>query len=92
MCATRSGYELASHVAWTSDGAAITLLDLISGRRQTLSPTASRTWVHIAEGLSLVSTLVRLAEEFPDAPPPFAEETEAFVGLLCDQGLLAPMS
>jgi Coenzyme PQQ synthesis protein D (PqqD) len=87
-----AGYELASHVAWTSDGAAITLLDLISGQRQTLSLTASRTWVHLADGLSLEATLTRLAEEFPDAPPSFAEETEAFVGLLCDQGLLAPMS
>ena len=27
----------------------------------------------------------------PDAPS-FAKETEAFVHLLCDQGLLAPMS
>lgn len=87
-----AGYDVPGHVAWTTDDLSVTILDLDSGQRQTLSLTASRTWVHLADGLSLEATLTRLAEEFPDAPASFAEETETFVGLLCDQGLLAPVT
>ena len=84
-------FAVPAHVAWSIDGSSVTLLDLGAGNRQTLNPTASRVWVLLAGGLSLESTLTRLVEEFPDAPPSLAEDTQAFVDLLCSQHLLAPV-
>jgi hypothetical protein len=86
------GFEVPRHVAWTTDGPLVVLLDLAVGERQTLSHTASRAWMHLADGLSLDEMLRRLAQEFADAPPSFAADTEGLVRDLCDQGLHVPTS
>jgi len=84
------GYEVPHHVAWTTDGPLVALLDLNSGERRSLNLTGSRAWLLLAAGLSLDATLTHLFEEFPDAPPSFAVETEALVRELCERDLLAP--
>jgi hypothetical protein len=84
------GYEVPHHVAWTTDGPLVALLDLRSGERKSLNLTGSRAWLLLGAGQSLDATLAQWLEEFPHAPPSFAAETEALVRELCNHGLLAP--
>ncbi len=84
------GYVVSRHVAWTTDGPLVVLLDLDSGERKSLNLTASRAWLLLAAGFSLEAMFTQLAEEFPDVPPSFAVDTEALVRELCHQGFLVP--
>lgn len=84
------GFNTCEHVGWTTDGDLVVVLDLRTGARQTLSATASRAWLHLADGLSRDAMVTRLGEEFPDAPASFVSELEALVDTLCAQGLLCP--
>ena len=76
-------------VAWTVDEGRVVVLNLLTGERRTLSDSASAVWELVVAGRSRDETLVELAGAFTDLPEGFAEQVDALLQQLVDEGLLA---
>jgi hypothetical protein len=85
-----SGIVCPEHVAWTlDDDGRVVVADLGTGRRETLSASASRVWVLTLADMTSTDLVRQLLLEFPDAPKAVAEEVELLRSELVARGLLA---
>jgi hypothetical protein len=80
-------YRRPDSVGVGQDGDVLVLLDLRTGGRHVLSPTAAEVWRLMTATASLRATVAELELDFPDTPG-LAEDTAAFVEELESQGLL----
>jgi hypothetical protein len=76
------------HVAWVLDEGLVTIADLLTGQRRTLSATASEVWMVLCNGDPLDTVATQVRGNYPDAGPELEEDVIALVSALVDAGYL----